>query len=393
MKSDSSPGVDIAAAPAEPTVARRERILIIDDEENLRSNLADYLFLSGYTVETAADGKHALEALSSGEYDLVLCDLKLPTIDGSVVIERARAAAPDMAVIVMTGHATVDNAVHALRAGAYDFLRKPFTLEEIERTVENCLEKRRLQRRNAELTESNARLREIERIKDDLLSTVSHEFRTPLAALSGFVAMIDMQGADNLRPDQTEALDAIGANVDRLDAMIANLLALTESHDGGFRPVCEPVRVGEFLDEFFLRCKVIRDRGDFHAEVEEDASVAMLSLDRARFPLVLSNLIDNSFKFARGTGLGRVVFRVRRVEDHVHFEVHDDGVGITPAVGDHVFERFTQADMSSTREFPGAGLGLAVVAELVRAHGGTVQLEPPELGGASVRVKLPVAGP
>ena len=90
MKSDSSPGVDIAAAPAEPTVARRERILIIDDEENLRSNLADYLFLSGYTVETAADGKHALEALSSGEYDLVLCDLKLPTIDGSVVIERAR---------------------------------------------------------------------------------------------------------------------------------------------------------------------------------------------------------------------------------------------------------------------------------------------------------------
>jgi signal transduction histidine kinase len=384
------PAAADVATSAERSARARERILVIDDEEHIRSTLEEFISMSGYAVETAHDGARGLELLGRSCYDLVLCDLRMPGVDGAAVLEEACTTQPATPVIVMTGHATIESAIHALRSGAYDYLRKPFTLGEIERTIESCFERKRLVERNLELTRTNERLREIERMKDDLLSTVSHEFRTPLAAMTGFLAMMDMQGTGNLRPDQLQAIEAIRANVGRLDTMIGNLLTLTESHDGGYRAVLEEVRVGEFLDEYFRACREIR-RGDFSADVDAAAAAATVRLERARFPLVLSNLLDNAFKFTRGPGPGRVLFRARHAGAWIHFEVHDDGVGIAPTLGDRLFERFTQGDMSSTREFPGVGLGLAVVREIVRAHSGEVSVERPELGGASFRVALPVA--
>jgi signal transduction histidine kinase len=391
MNTVAAPIVERSVSLELPAARPRERILIIDDEEHIRSTLGEFISQNGYAVETAGDGARGIELLARGSYDLVLCDLRMPGVDGTAVLEEASATQPATPVIVMTGHATIESAIHALRSGAYDYLRKPFALSEIERTIENCFERKRLEERNVELTRTNARLREIERIKDDLLSTVSHEFRTPLAAITGFLTMMDMQGVGNLRPDQTQAIEAIRANVGRLDTMIGNLLTLTESHDGGYHAVLEEVSVAAFLDEYLRSWRENR-RGDFSVEIDEAAASATVKLDRARFPLVLSNLLDNAFKFTRGPGPGKVLFRVRRAENRIRFEVHDDGVGIAPTLGDRLFERFTQGDMSSTREYSGVGLGLAVVREVVRAHSGTVSVEPPELGGASLRVTLPAAG-
>jgi signal transduction histidine kinase len=109
-----------------------------------------------------------------------------------------------------------------------------------------------------------------------------------------------------------------------------------------------------------------------------------------RFPLVLRNLLDNAFKFEREPGQGEVIVRARRRGSELVLEVHDDGIGVGETLGDQLFDRFTQGDMSSTREHQGAGLGLAVVREIVVAHGGTVRLVPALLGGTSVRIGLPV---
>jgi signal transduction histidine kinase len=118
---------------------------------------------------------------------------------------------------------------------------------------------------------------------------------------------------------------------------------------------------------------------------------ARVNLDRTRFPLVLDNLLDNAFKFERETGRGEVVLRVRRESGSIVFELHDDGIGVEETMGQDIFDRFTQADMTSTRRHQGAGLGLAVVREVVGVHGGAVRLIPPVLGGTSVRVSVPEA--
>ncbi|MFN8179546.1 MAG: response regulator [bacterium] len=381
-----APGVADRAAPAAP----KERILVIDDEENIRATVEEFLSLNGYRVDTASSGREGLDLLGRNAYDLVVSDLRMPDVDGLAVIEWVHETQPELPVLVMTGHATVESTIRALRLGAYDYLLKPFRLDEIERTIENCLDKRRLERRNTELTEMNTRLKEIERIKDDLLATVSHEFRTPLTALKGFMELLHVQGTDNLRSDQQHALQAITDNVDRLDAMISNLLALVESQDGGSQPIVEPVRVADFVRQFVEATNPGQGRGTFRLEIEDGVAAAEALIDRQRFALVLANLLDNAFKFAREPGAAEVILRLRREGGSTVIEVHDDGIGIQETLGDAIFDRFTQADMTSTREYQGAGLGLAVVREIVTGHGGDVRLVPPLLGGTSVRVSLPM---
>lgn len=389
-----SPGsIDRARGPLTATTepARRERILVIDDEENIRSTIEEFLSLNGYQVETAPSGKDGLDLLGRNSYDLVVSDLHMPDVDGLAVIEWIRETQPTLPVLVMTGHATVENTIRALRLGAYDYLLKPFRLDEIERTIENCLEKQRLERRNTELAAMNERLREIEHIKDDLLATVSHEFRTPLTGLRGFLGILRAEGVDNLRPHQLHAVDAISENVRRLDEMIANLLALVEIQDGSSPPIREPIALGAFVREILAATDLVRGRGQLRVEIEPDENEVLV--DRQRFPLVVTNLLDNAFKFARETGEADVLVRVRHERSSSRMEIHDAGIGIPPALRETIFDRFMQGDMSSTREHQGAGLGLAVVRSLIKAHGGTVQLLPPLLGGASFGVTLPAARP
>lgn len=380
----SAPAATAAVAPA------RERILVIDDEENIRSTLEEFLAMNGYRVDTAATGKEGLDLLGHQAFDLVLSDLRLPDMDGLAVIEWLRETQPALPVLVMTGHATVESTIRALRLGAYDYLQKPFRLDEIERTIENCLDRQRLQRRNTELTEMNARLQEIERIKDDLLATVSHEFRTPLTGIRGFLGILQSMDTSNLRPDQQHSLSAIAENVRRLDEMIANLLALVESQDSAAPPIREPVVLAALVREVLDSQDPVRGRGTLEVDISTEAEIAEVLVDRRRFPLVLSNLLDNAFKFARTPGEARVRLAVRCENSQAIVEVHDAGIGIPRGLGDALFDRFTQADMSSTREYQGAGLGLAVVREIVGAHGGKAELADPVLGGASLRVTVPV---
>ena len=246
----------------------------------------------------------------------------------------------------MTGHATVESTIRALRLGAYDYLLKPFRLDEIERTIENCLEKQRLKRRNTELTAMNERLKEIERIKDDLLATVSHEFRTPLTGLRGFLGILQSQSLENLRPDQLHALDAIAENVRRLDAMITNLLALVEAQDSASQPIREPMSLGAFVREIVQTQDLVRGRGRFRLEMDTESTRPDVLLDRRRFPLVVSNLLDNAFKFSREPGSADVLLRVRREGGLAALEVHDAGIGLPESFADRVFDRFTQADMA-----------------------------------------------
>ncbi|NNE43770.1 MAG: response regulator [Gemmatimonadetes bacterium] len=369
-----------------------ERILVIDDEQNIRATLEEFLSLTGFDVDTAENGAAGLDLLGRNSYDLVVSDVRMPGVDGIAVIEWMKETCPGVPVIIMSGHATVDSTLRALRLGAYDYLLKPFTLDEMQRTIGNCLEKRRLERKNVELEEMNERLREIERIKDDLLSTLSHEFRTPLTSMLGFLALMDSRGNDNLRPDQAHALDAIRSNARRLDMMVGNLLTLTETQDGAYQPVLAPLTFGEFLREF-RNGREASHRREFSVEIDDEAARAEVLLDCARFPLVLENLLDNAFKFERETGRAEVSVRARLNHGDLLLEVHDDGIGVGDALEDRLFERFTQADMTSTREHQGAGLGLAVVREIVRAHQGEVRLIPPVLGGTSVRITLPVVPP
>jgi DNA-binding NtrC family response regulator len=120
------------------------RILIVDDEKEFADGLAEHMSGLGYSVKTAYDGKTALEQFRSGDYHVVLTDLQMPGLDGMDLLDRIKKLGANSVVVVITGFGTVEAAVKAIRAGAYDFITKPVKLEQLEIVVARALEKRQL---------------------------------------------------------------------------------------------------------------------------------------------------------------------------------------------------------------------------------------------------------
>ncbi|MBU0681964.1 MAG: sigma-54 dependent transcriptional regulator [Proteobacteria bacterium] len=158
------------------------RILVVDDEKIAVRNLQHILEKEGYEVETASGGAQALQVLDraeDNEFDLVLTDLKMPGVDGMAVLAKTKLRYPDAEVIMITGYATVDSAIEALKAGAYHYIAKPFKLDEVRRVVKEALEKQVLKRENRQLKEKLAKAQGLSIITDDpqmreLLRTARH---------------------------------------------------------------------------------------------------------------------------------------------------------------------------------------------------------------------------
>ncbi len=130
------------------------RILVVDDEKVIREILADFLSMEGFWVRTAEDGSNALLELSRSHYDLVLSDLKMPNMGGLELLEAIGKHAPNVVTVIMTGFGTVETAIDAMKRGAYDYVLKPFKVEEVVHTIRRGLEKRRLQTENIRLQEA-----------------------------------------------------------------------------------------------------------------------------------------------------------------------------------------------------------------------------------------------
>ncbi len=134
------------------------KLLVVDDEKNIRSGLAKSLEMDGYEVFQAEDGQDALKIMLKTEIDLIIADLKMPRMSGEELLKRVTSSYPTVPVIILTGHGTVDNAVQAMRDGAYDFLTKPVNLERLGLLVKRALGRRELARKHQELQEEVDRL-------------------------------------------------------------------------------------------------------------------------------------------------------------------------------------------------------------------------------------------
>ena len=169
----------------------RPRVLIVDDEKFIRDILADFLGMEGYVVRTAEDGQAALNELGHAQYDLVISDLKMPRMGGIELLEQIGTAAPNALTVIMTGFGTVETAIDAMKRGAYDYILKPFKVEEVIHVVQRGLEKQRLAAENLRLKEALSLYKVSEAIAaslslEEVLATVGdtaiHEIHGDLAS-------------------------------------------------------------------------------------------------------------------------------------------------------------------------------------------------------------------
>jgi PAS domain S-box-containing protein len=254
-------------------------------------------------------------------------------------------------------------------------------------------EKKRAEAERERLLASEQRARraaeQVSLAKDEFLSMLSHELRTPLTPILGWVHMMLALGP--LPEDVEHGLRVIRKNSETLSRLFNDLLDVASILSGKLRIERETLELGEVVREAVETCRTRAADRSVALEVEaESASPVPVSGDRTRLTQVVCNLLDNAVKFSPEGGRVRVRVGARGGEARV--EVADEGAGIAPEFLPHVFERFRQADMATTRFHGGLGLGLALVKSLVEAHGGRVEAASDGAGrGSRFSFTLPVA--
>lgn len=238
----------------------------------------------------------------------------------------------------------------------------------------------------------NARLyrsaREANRLKDEFLATVSHELRTPLTAILGWASMLRTNEFD--RQTAQNALETIERNARAQSQIIEDLLDVSRIVTGKLRLDVRQVEPVSFIDAAVESVRPAAEAKGVRLSKALDTGPTALSGDPARLQQIVWNLLTNAIKFTpRG---GRVETRLSRVESNLEITVSDTGAGIKPEFLPYVFDRFRQADSSTTRRHGGLGLGLSIVRHLVELHGGTVRADSAGEGeGSTFTVSLPVA--
>jgi PAS domain S-box-containing protein len=238
--------------------------------------------------------------------------------------------------------------------------------------------------RQHELTETAERANQL---KDEFLATLSHELRTPLTVIVGWSQML---GNSKLDPVASlRAIEVIRRNAQMQVRMVDDLLDVSRIITGKLRLSVQPVDLATTLIALVDGLRPAADAKEIRLQLQLDSPAGQVSGDPDRLQQVAWNLISNAIKFTpKG---GRVIISMKRVESHVEVTVSDTGQGIAPEFLPHVFDRFRQADATTTRAFGGLGLGLAIVRQVVELHGGTVRVESEGEGlGSTFTISLPL---
>lgn len=382
--------------------SKAARLLVVDDEESLRITTAAIFEKEGYVVDTASSGDEAIELLSNDDYDLVLTDLHMEGGDGLSVLNRVRQKAPLTISVVLTGFASVESAIAALQEGAYDYLIKPCDIESMKHTIRRGVEHRRLmlaeqkarsdlrqlnldleqriQDRTAELTRLNAELADANRAKDVFLATLSHELRTPLTPVVGWIKLLRSGTLDD--KSVLQALDAIERNAWLQSRLIDDLLDTSRIATGKLHFEPKPTDLNVAVKAAVDTVRAAAATRNLELSIALwPASLVVLG-EPVRLQQIAWNLVSNAIKFTEPGGKVSITTDLKGT--HVRLLVVDTGVGIEPEFLPHVFDRFRQADGSTSRRHGGLGLGLAIADALAKMHGGRLEAQSEGIGKGAV---------
>jgi len=370
-------------------------ILVVDDNEVGRYAKIRILREAGYEVIEAATGDDALRLIPERSPRLVLLDVNLPGVDGLEVCRRIKAdpATASVAILqVSATHVREEDTVRALEGGADASLTEPIEPAVLVATVRALLRARLAEDalRDALTREQATRVaaEAANRTKDEFLATLSHELRSPLGVILTWVTLLRSDRVDGAA--RKRAYEAIERNTRHQAKLIEDLLDVSRIISGKMRLDVGTLDLADVVNGALEGVRHAADAKSIELEVVvPEEVVGPVSGDMARLQQVVWNLLSNAVKFTPRDG--RIVVRVDLVDSHAEIQVTDSGRGIDPTFLPHIFERFRQADSSTTRSDGGLGLGLAIVRHLVELHGGTVAAESDGIGrGSTFRVRLPL---
>jgi signal transduction histidine kinase len=364
-------------------------ILVVDDDPRNRRLLEEYLMAAGYEVRLAADGRSALAEAARRTPDLVLLDVMMPDLSGLEVCRQLKNDPRTRLcqVVLVTALDGAPHRVEGLDTGADDYIAKPVRREEFMAKVRSMLRARRLlaelEDARATLAERNAKLEELEALKETLTQTLVHDLKNPLAAVLGNLELMERKADDSV----LHLVRRSKAAAWRMHQMILNLLDIGQLEEGKLLLRPETVDAASLARKACLEMEGSAAQRGVRLEIEADRGDVHLKADGAVLRRVLDNLLANAIEHSPESGIVRVA--VTPCDEGIEITVADQGPGVPPQFRERIFEKFER--LEQRKSVPGAnrGLGLTFCRLAVEAHGGTIWVDDAPGGGALFRALLP----
>lgn len=361
----------------------KSRILIIDDEEVILDSCTQILEGGPYYVATSMDGTFGLELVQEFKPDVVFVDLKMPGIQGFEVLDRIHSFDPTIVAIVITGYATVNSAVEAIKKGAYDFLPKPFTPEEFRLITRRGLERRKL------VLETTALRREREMLREHFAAIVSHELKAPISAVQQNLFALEFDLAEQLTRGQKGQFGRMKSSIDDLMKLIHTWLRVITA-DADINKLREDFQ-SVYIDTVISKAVESVHTHAVRKDIEIIPSIAEklkpINGDEITLVEALVNLLGNAVKYSRMGS--QIHISAEEKEGQISIAVSDRGVGVSEDDLPFIFGDF-YIGKSAPEEERGSGLGLAITRRIVEAHDGSLSVESALDKGSTFVIRLPV---
>jgi len=362
------------------------KLLIVDDEAALMTALCKTLEQQGYAAAGFTSAKEALAALRDQQFDLVLTDLKMPEMDGILLLRAAQEIDLELVGIVMTGHGAIDTAVGAMKVGALDYILKPFKLNGILPVLTRALDMRRLRMENKALErcvrERTAELESANKELEAFSYSVSHDLRAPLRHIDGFAGLLREDASSTLSDAGRHHVATISEAAKNMSKLIDDLLAFARM--GRAHLSRTRVEMSGLVAEVLQEMSPDAQGRNVAWGIEPLPEVWG---DRALLKQVWANLLGNALKYTRQREKAEIKVGCQPKVGELEFHISDNGAGFDMKYAARLFGVFQR--LHREEDFEGTGVGLANVRQIITRHGGRTRAEGAVDRGATFYFSLP----
>jgi two-component system, sensor histidine kinase and response regulator len=366
------------------------KLLVVDDEPGMRLGvertlrryrfkLPDFEDEVSFSIRLAATGTEALEMIEQEKPDIMVLDHKLPDIQGLDILVDITQRKLEILTIMVTAYASLEVAISATKNGAFDFLAKPFTPDELRNTIQKAAKHIFLHRQAQKLAQ------ERRQVRFQFISVLAHELKSPIAAVEGYLRIVEkhMLGADINKYDPM-----VHRSLRRLKGMqkmILDILDLTRIESGKKNRDVTEVDVREVAEESIDG--VLQDARERGIEIKMDAPDNIkMTADRGELEIIFNNFMTNSVKYNKDNG--KVDVKILPRENGVNLIFADTGIGMSEEDVKRLFGEFVRIKNEKTRDILGSGLGLSIVKKLITFYNGSVDVKSVPDQGTTFTVRL-----
>jgi two-component system sensor histidine kinase/response regulator len=371
------------------------KILVVDDEPGIRSGVTrilrnfrvDYPFMDeafDFEVIEAATGEAGIEIIEANQPDIMLLDNKLPGIQGVEVLEYVKKKQKSIIVVMITSYASLELAVKATSDGAYDFIPKPFTPQELKSSLENITKRVFLKKMTTKLQDTG------KQIRFTFLSVLSHELKAPLNAIEGYLKMVRERQNGSRIEDYDVMIDRSLDRIKGMRSLILDLLDLTRVESGKAKRNITEVDLSMIARTAMDTMRPYAIQRDVKLNLVQNGPV-MLQADAEEMEIIFNNLISNAIKYNKDGGT--VDFTIQQHEGCMGITVVDSGIGMSSVELEKIFDDFVRIKNDKTKNITGSGLGLSIVKKLIDNYQGKIEVSSIPDQGTTFNVRLPIDKP